>query len=174
MRNQNQIVKNLTLAETIAHRSPEIANEMLIKNGYPASRTRDELTKMLNSFILKHQDKALTELASIHPDRDLLFSNFDSDFIKTGNKSGPVNVNKQKGAGTHHNCCGHADGEYSNCSGCGGSCQNRPSMHFNADGAGQVKSPSLQPQSLFNKEMLAIVGVIALTGIILIAFNKKS
>lgn len=188
MRNQNIIVKNLTLAETIAHRNPEVANELLIKAGYPASRNREELAHRLSVFLLKNQDKGLKALADIHPDRELLFSNFegDSNVDRFDNADGDNDSHADGNRRTmkrgtkdnmkHFNCCGHADGEFSNCAGCGGSCgmKQNGQRHFNADGSGSTKQAPIPTQSLFNKDMLAIVGIIALTGIVLIAFNKSA
>lgn len=187
MRNQNVIIKNLTLAETIAHRNPEIANEMLVKNGFPPSRDRDELASRINTFLLQYRDKALKELASIHPDKALLFSNFSEDlqqaqdnvdgFGDTSNAEGDdyaVGMKrgiKNKAKQQYSNCCGSADGEFSNCA--GGPCPScaMKAKYSSADGK---QSTGIPTQALFNREMMAIVGIIALTGIVLMAFNKKS
>lgn len=180
--NQNVIVKNLTLAETIAHRNPEIANEMLILNGYPHSPDRDVLAKNLNHFLLTQRDKALKALVNVHPDKELIssmtgdeYSNADGD----GTEEIPVKRRPHgRARGRHHNadgdeysnCCGHhsADG-YSNCSGCGGSCGMKGmNRHFNADG------DKAQTAALVNKEMLAIVGVIGLITVTIIALSRTT
>lgn len=195
MRNQNIIVKNLTLAETIAHRNPEVANQLLIKNGYPASSNQAELARRLNSFLLNQRENALKQLANIHPDKELIFSSVDGFDNADGfdnidgfdNAHGRGHYNKGKHLGNRHahrhhnaegeysNCCGHsnADGEFSNCSGCGGSCAAKH-MYFNAAGDSAAKSQAAAMPSLVNREMLAIVGVIALASIALIAISKKA
>lgn len=185
--NENIIVKNLTLAETIAHRNPEMANELLIKNGYPASRDQAELARRLNAFLLNKREHALKELANIHPDKALLISNFSGDDNADGNDDGHMDQGKHKGLkkhpgrhhhhnadGNYHNCCGYhgADG-YSNCAGCGGSCKAK--NYHNADGGASKPSSagSSQMPALMNTQMLAIVGIIALASIALISLNRS-
>ena len=189
---KNVIVKNLTLAETIAHRNPEVANELLIKNGYPASRDRDQLALQLNHFLLKQRDKALKALADIHPDKEMLFSNLvnqdneDNDDSADGeNRGHHYGKNKRKpckNCGKHHNadgddefsnCCG-----YSNCSGCGGSCgtksTSKGSMHFNAagdEGANTTKVAALISNNMMTT--LMVVGVISVAAIALVAISNK-
>jgi hypothetical protein len=183
--NKNVIVKNLTLAETIAHRNPEIANEMLILNGYPHSPDRDVLAKQLNHFLLTQREKALKELANVHPDKELIssmtgdeYNNADGD----GSEEMPVKRRPNgRGSGRHHNadgdeysnCCGHhaADG-YSNCSGCGGSCGGGSIRKFNG-GSFNADGDKAQTAALVNKEMLAIVGVIGLITVTIIALSRS-
>lgn len=179
MRNANIITQNLTLAETIAHRNPEVANELLIRNGYPHSANRDVLARNLNQFILKHRESALKQLAGIHPDKEII-SNFAGDDNADGDENMPPVRSRRRvcpGCGKKHsnvdgfdNCCGSsgADG-YSNCAGCGGACGAK--MHFNAAGDSQKQS-TMNQAALVNKEMLAIVGVIALATIALIAISR--
>lgn len=162
MRNRNQITK-LTLAETIAHRNPEVANQFLIKYGYPASSNRDEVALKLNSFILNHEGDALKELGNIHPDRELLFSNFTSEQPAPEIKVDVAPI-KSKFKHTHHNCCGHsnADGdEYSNCGG-------GPS--YNADGKNN-------PQGILANNMfpaIAMIGIIGLFAMAIVSLNKRT
>lgn len=191
---KNIIIKNLTLAETIAHRNPEVANELLIKNGYPHSPDRDVLAKNLNHFLLTQRDNALSKLANIHPDKAIIMSangvdinepyendnadgddNFDGG--GTERRALPQNRNKNRckncggkhyGANGYSNCCGsNADGdEFSNCSGgCGGNCNKK---YSNAAG----DKTQAQIPGLINKEMLAIVGVIGIVMIGLIAISR--
>jgi hypothetical protein len=189
---KNIIVKNLTLAETIAHRNPEVANELLIKNGYPHSPDRDVLAKNLNHFLLNQRDVALTKLAEIHPDKEIIMSanggedinepyvndNFDGEGqgVKRRKNKKPC-----KGCGQFHNadgdseysnCCGssHADGggEYSNCSGCGGSCGGKKRSQY-SNAAGDNNMPAL-----VSKQTLAIVGVIGIIMIGVIAISRPA
>lgn len=163
-RQQNIITKDLTLAETIAHRTPEVANELLIKNGYPASRNRDELAYRLSVFLTQQKDNALKALADIHPDRELLFSNFEEEV-----KVEAIEKPRFHGHAKHHNCCGHADGEFSNCSGCGGSCSAAKPMHFNANGNNlppvNQNATGSQVQSILQQNMLPIIAIVVVAGL---------
>lgn len=181
--------RNLTLSETIAHRNPEVANQLLIENGYPHSANRDILAKNLNHFLLS-KEGALQELANIHPDRNLIYDSFvevpQKGFIPgdgfehaDGNNGIPHknrrHNNKNRQGDNFHNCCGHSsangDDSYSNCAGCGGSCG---MSHFSADGNnGSAKQAPISHAALVDTKTLAIVGVIGLITIALITIAKK-
>ena len=200
-RGENLIVKKLTFAETLASRNPQGSNDLLVKNGYPASGDVNTLAKRINLFLANGKEQALQALTEIHPDRELLFSYFEGSQqpapkinISMTKKS---QVNRFKGT-KHHNCCGHADGEGSNdsnvdgfgentnvdgddnfegyefsncagnnmCAGCRSKQLNRGRKYSNA--AGDNKGPVM-----LNNTTLAIVGIIALTAVVLIAFDRK-
>ncbi len=191
MRGENLIVKKLSFAETIASRNPQGANELLMKAGYPASNDVNTLAKRINLYLVNGKDQALQALTEIHPDKELLFSYFEG-----ANKPAQINVSMTKRSqlnrfkGTkHHNCCGagvdgeesdmNADGdddmdgdEFSNCAGnkmcqgCANKMRIRKRIYSNA--AGENKGPVM-----LNNTTLAIVGIIALTAVVLIAFDRK-
>ncbi len=151
-----------TLAHTIASRSPQEANEMLMNHGYQPARNVAELEYRINEFILDEKDTALDALALIHPDRGM----FSPESHHNNGNHG--NNNSQS---KHSNCCGHGNfsgggGGFSNCSGCGGKCGGQ-----NSNASGSQTTPAVNPSAnqMISGNLttaliaLTIIGVVALT-----------
>jgi hypothetical protein len=127
-----------TLAHTIALNSPDEANSILIKHGYPASQNTAELEYYLDDFMVSDPSMAGQELVNIHPDRE-----FFEDFMA------PVAVESKS------NCGG---GGHSNCSGCGGKCGQKTSA-ADGSGNGMQSHPMLTAQNLASSNMM--IGIVA-------------
>lgn len=160
-----------SLAFRIAQNSPDEANLLLVKNGYPASRNTAELEFYIDDFLLSDPDNAGHELMQIHPDKEF-FEDFGNNIATKSNCSSC--------GGNHSNCSGNSSfsgghsncsGSHSNCSGCGGKCKEKKS---NADGEGQTSLPvPINVQSMISSNMIfAMVAVVTL-GIFGMVISKK-
>jgi hypothetical protein len=138
MRNQNKI----TLCDYLANKVPNDCIQVLEDSGhtFDKPRSKEELAGLLKQYISRDKEKALKNLAEIHPDKELCQSIdrpvMDSDYdgnatmrmmgqdyqnpffpqYTTNNFRQPHMMNFHGGG--HMNACGC--GGYSNASGCGG------------------------------------------------------
>lgn len=85
--------------------NPEGVADMLRKYGFSVSKDPSQNVEKLKTIVRQFGDEALSEIASIHPDRELILSHANIDMDKKSSA-----------------CGGDGDHEFSNCSGCGGSC----------------------------------------------------
>jgi hypothetical protein len=150
-------VAALTFIDTVANRNFGQANAILVNNGIAAANGTDDLIRKLSILVLEQGDRALEQIAQIHPDRDLIMNNIPSAQVANSNFNG----------GGFSNCSG-CSGGYSNCEGCGGTCGGKNKGYSNADG-------TTNPQvSLISKEQtLNTLAVIAVFGIIAIIISKQ-
>ncbi len=90
--------KELTLFDRIAcsKESQIPASKLIVKYGYPKPKNPNDMAHKLTAIALNHGETFLTEIANIHPDRDLI--------LKT--------TSSMNDAGS----------EKLNCAGCGGTC----------------------------------------------------
>jgi len=61
-----------TLYDYVAHHNPEEANQLLKKYGYAPERKIKNIAENLMQIASKFKEKALDEIAEIHPDKMLL------------------------------------------------------------------------------------------------------
>jgi len=145
MRNQNKI----TLCDYLANKVPNDCVQVLEDSGhtFDKPRSKEELAELLKQYVSRDKEKALKNLAEIHPDKELcqsidrpvmdsdydgnatmrmmgqdyqnpFFSQYNRQNIRQGSM---MNFN----GGGHMNACGC--GNYSNACGC---------SHMNASGCG--------------------------------------
>ena len=137
MRNQNKI----TLCDYLANKVPNDCVQVLEDSGhtFDKPRSKEELAQLLKQYVSRDKEKALKNLAEIHPDKELcqsidrpvMSSDYDGNATMrmmgqdyqnpffpqytTNNFRQPHMMNFNGGG--HMNACGC--GGYSNASGCG-------------------------------------------------------
>lgn len=150
--------------------NPEGAYDMIRKYGFAVSKDSSQNVDKLKNIVRQFGDEALSEIASIHPDRDLILSHAES--LQSKDKKS--------------NACGGEGDEFSNCDGdkkCSCSCNKKS----NAEGESEqekvivqkglpIKSENSTPNKThktgIDKGMLVLLGSIVLLSAIFI--NSKS
>jgi hypothetical protein len=97
--------RKISLQEIVALDSTREARNLVVKYGLPKARNTDDLIEKLDYITAKHREKALKDLALIHPDKDLILSQLSSNEVEE----------KQSAA---CGCKSGFEGDYSNCGGC--------------------------------------------------------
>jgi hypothetical protein len=138
MRNQ----KKITLCDYLANKVPNECVEVLMNSGYQFEkpRSKEELADLLKQYVSRDKEKALKNLAEIHPDKELCQSIdrpvMDSDFKgnETMRMMGQDYANpffsQYHAQNIRNGQMLNFNGGYSNACGCG-------SMGFNGCGCGQ-------------------------------------
>lgn len=138
MRNQ----KKITLCDYLANKVPNECVEVLMNSGYQFEkpRSKEELADLLKQYVSRDKEKALKNLAEIHPDKELCQSIdrpvMDSDFKgnETMRMMGQEYANpffsQYHAQNIRNGQMLNFNGGYSNACGCG-------SMGFNGCGCGQ-------------------------------------
>lgn len=149
----------MSIYSYVLKHNPQGAYDMLRKYGFSVSKDPSENIDKLKKIVRQFGDEALSEIASIHPDRDLILSHAES-----------LQVKDKKS-----NACGGEGDEFSNCNGdknCSCSC----SKKNNADGdtkelpvkKEEDKTPVSTQRVGIDKGMLLLLGGIVLLGAIVI------
>lgn len=138
MRNQNKI----TLCDYLANKVPNECVEVLMDSGYQFEkpRSKSELADLLKQYVSRDKEKALKNLAEIHPDKELCQSIdrpvMDSDYkgMDTMRMMGQEYANpffsQYHAQNIRNGQMLNFNGGYSNACGCG-------SMGFNGCGCGR-------------------------------------
>lgn len=138
MRNQNKI----TLCDYLANKVPNECVEVLMDSGYQFEkpRSKSELADLLKQYVSRDKEKALKNLAEIHPDKELCQSIdrpvMDSDYkgMDTMRMMGQDYANpffsQYHAQNIRNGQMLNFNGGYSNACGCG-------SMGFNGCGCGR-------------------------------------
>ncbi len=154
-----------TFAHTIAYRNPTLANKFCIEAGLGPCRTPDEIAYKLNRYIAQHGDPAVEALKEIHPDYELFKVEAPAPVM---NQAAAQNRN-MNACGSYHNCCGMSANGYSNCSGCGGACQNR---YMNASGN---ESNKVRPMGMVDSnQLITIAGIFSITALLIYAMSTMA
>lgn len=110
-------MSKIGLTDYIAYNQTDAAQSLLKKYGLKAASNYPQLIAGLNYIIKYGKEEGLTEVANIHPDKNLILTLFSEE-----KKSGTDGTMEEK---THSICpCMAADG-----SGCGGSCGCKKCKH---------------------------------------------
>ena len=111
------MVREITLQELVAVNNPKGGAAVLNKYSYPAPKSTKDLVIKLNHLTKSYREQALSDLAEVHPHRDLILH---YDEPKAGCGVLPISADEKKS-----NCGGgstsSAEGGKTGC-GCGGAC----------------------------------------------------
>lgn len=126
------------------------ANKMIVEYGMPQAKSRVQLAESLAALAQVH-DSFIDELAEIHPDRELILGNMDSQDKRQ--ISHPVNFS----------------GEHLNCAGCNGACGSANYHSANGQDAGGKNVAQMMAQN----NMIAAALALVVVGFVAIVALKK-
>ena len=127
-------MKNNMLKYIFDNRKPEL-RKLVVGYGVSPAKNEIDLWKKFNYVVAKFPSDVLPKLAEIHPDKNFIVSRLEKKSSACG--------------------CSGADGDYSNCEGCGGTCgeakkeQNALSLFNNL--IGDEKEKKEEPKKFSDK-----------------------
>lgn len=142
----------MTLSQYVSKHNPQGAADIITKYGYKPQRSQATNAEILRHLINQYGQVVINDLATVHPDFDLIVSNYQVPQV-IDNKTKVIESQ-------HANCSGCQS--YANCNGvknCG--CQTRKRF-FNADGQADV--PGTQTMFLIKREHLYFLTAVAAIG----------
>ncbi len=150
----------IKLVELLAYNAQLPARELLQKHGISDPTNTHELSDKLEALYLGSQDRASIEkeFAEIHPHKDLILTYLSS------NAPSKTIVKVEEPLSAACGCSGFDN--YSNCSGCGGTCGGSS----NAEG-GNINSA--QPNFNQRNDTLALLTLVSIVALVGIFLNKK-
>lgn len=160
--------KDMTLYQYVSKHNPEGAAQIIRKYGYKPHNSQYWNSEALRELVNKYGQPALDDIATVHPDYELIVRNYQVPTI-IENKTKTIEIPEQKSC----NCGGHTNfsGPKCNC----GNCQNNnrsfaPRAFSYADGSGD---PNQQSIFLIKREHLVMLGAIAALGTMWLYFKNQ-
>jgi hypothetical protein len=161
LENQNiNMRRKITLQELVAEDATKEAKMLVVKYGETPARNMDDLINKLNYITSTHKESALSDLAKIHPDKDLILA-----YCSTEKKSNAC------GCGGCSDFSGFNGEETSGC--CGScSCGGKKSSADGSESKTVAPSPTPEKKSDLKEYLpIAIVGGMFLVGLHIIFKN---
>lgn len=69
-----------TIVDVLVSRANIPAQQLVVKYGYQRAQNNKELADKLNAMLIEHREKALAEMATIHPDRELILTHGNHEY----------------------------------------------------------------------------------------------
>ena len=146
----------MTLSQYVAKHNPEGAADIIVKYGYKPQKSSAVNAEILRHLINKHGQVVINDLATVHPDFDLIVSNYQvPQVIETKNKTIELPPANTCGCGGHSNFSGPKCSCY-NCN-----CNGRKRNFSYADGS---EAPGTQTMFLIKREHLYFLTAVAAIG----------
>lgn len=148
-----------TLSQYVAQHNPSGAADIIVKYGYKPQKSDATNAEILRHLINKHGQVVINDLATVHPDFDLIVSNYQvPQVIETKQIERAHQLNASGcGCGTHSNFTGSK----CNCNGCSHNKRYAPKQFSYADG---TDAPGQQTMFLIKREHLYFLTAVAAIG----------
>lgn len=160
-------MSKMTLSEYVSKHNPEGAAQIIEKYGYKPQRSQSQNAQILNYLINENGQVVLNDLATVHPDFDLIVSNYQvPQLIENKQQTLQLPYKNACGCGEHANF----NAPKCNCNGCNHNKRQTSKSFSYADGS---NAPGDQSMFLIKREHLYFLTAVAAIGTMWFYFKAQ-
>jgi hypothetical protein len=124
-----------TIRYIFENKQPEVAR-LVVKYGLPPAKSKGDLWRKLNYVIVKFKEEVMSDLAELHPDKELIIWNYENSKKSNNSLDKAIEEKIESVSELKSNACGcsGADGSFSNCNGnmeCTCNCEKKSNVEGN-------------------------------------------